>query len=390
MKKDPIVIVGGGFGGVYTAKRLLACGCPVILISTSNHFTFTPLLHEVATGSLIAQDIVFEYESFFHNNDFEFVDGAVSRIDPEKKFVVVDGREISYSDLVLATGSITNEKLMKGTQHAFALKRAEDALAIKHAILDKAQSAQKRVSITVIGGGPTGCELVFELERFLVALKKRHPTLVSSLRLIHGGVDLAGRVHPSVQGYIKHLLKIRKIEVVYEAYAQDISTTQVITTKGTFTSDVTILTSGVRPNTHFLKGILPMDEQGNIRVSTSLAVDGLEHVYALGDIISMDNIPVPKLAQTAVEEAKIVAQNILLHRSGSPLKPYKPEIKGFLLSLGYGQGAGEVFGVVVKGVLAWYLWRTVYLFKTPGVMNKLRVAFTWTLGLFQGRNLTSL
>jgi len=98
----------------------------------------------------------------------------------------------------------------------------------------------------------------------------------------------------------------------------------------------------------------------------------------------------PKLAQTAVREAKVVADNIALLRHGKLLKAYKINVQGFLVSLGYGHGAGEIFGVVVRGMFAWFLWRTVYLLKTPGFMNKLRVAFTWTIQLFQGRNLTSL
>src|SRR3989338_4799639 len=122
MSHHPVVIIGGGFAGVYTALRLLKRNTPVTLISETNHFTFTPLLHEVATGSLISHDAIFEFESFFHSKQFRFVRGRVTGIDREARRVLLGEERIGYRFLVIATGSTTNFYSMKGTEHAYTLK----------------------------------------------------------------------------------------------------------------------------------------------------------------------------------------------------------------------------------------------------------------------------
>jgi NADH dehydrogenase len=180
------------------------------------------------------------------------------------------------------------------------------------------------------------------------------------------------------------------IELICDAQAQKITPTQVQTTKGTFASDITILCTGVKPNTEFFSCAFTLDPQGHIPVNRFLQTQQNEYIFALGDVAIMEERFIPKLAQTAVQQAKIVGRNIASHAQGLPMNVYRPYVRGVLFSLGFGDGIGKIGPVVVKGFLAWYLWRTVYLFKTPGLGNKLRVAFSWTLGLFQGRNIIEL
>ena len=131
MNNQPVVIIGGGFAGVYTARDLLRVGVPVVLISETNFFTFTPLLHEVATGSLVSHDTVFEYESFFKSPAFTFLRGRVERIDVKKKRVFVGEREVAYRALVVATGSTTQDYGMPGAELAYTLKHVDDAVRLK-------------------------------------------------------------------------------------------------------------------------------------------------------------------------------------------------------------------------------------------------------------------
>jgi len=392
MKKDPVVIIGGGFAGVYTAKELLKRNLPVLLISKTNHFTFTPLLHEVATGSLISHDVIFEYESFFKEKHFQFARGLVENIDLKKRTVSVEAEKIAYSQLVLALGATTNHWNIKGTDKAFTLKNVEDAVKLKKAILETAQNIDQHASVTVVGAGPTGLELVFDIQLMLESLKKRNENLHFTVRLIDSRKAVCSMGSKSVDGYIARALKKAGIEVVCGAYAQEITSDKIITTEGEFASDVTVLCAGVRPNTDVFKKILKLDDRGHIIVNSHLQVLDDPSVFAIGDAISIDGEPVPKLAQIAVREAPVVAANIARIHYGSRelTRTYTPKVLGTLFSLGFGDGVGQIQGRVVKGVLAWYLWRTVYLFKTPGLGNKLRVAFSWTLGLFQGRNLTEL
>lgn len=392
MHHQPVVIIGGGFAGVYTAQGLLKRNIPVTLVSETNHFTFTPLLHEVATGSLIAHDATFEYESFFHTKQFRFVRGRVTGIDRQSKEIQVGEERIPYRYLVIATGSTTSFYSIKGTEHAYTLKSIEDAIKLKRAILSRAQDNGRHVSVTVVGGGPTGLELIFDIHQLLGDLKRKSRAADYDLRLVHAADTFCKGGGDRIQAYISRALKRAKIEVHCHTMAQTITPNSVETSSGTFHSDVTVLCVGVRPNTDFLKGSLTLDAQGHISVYASLQCVEDPHIFALGDVIAIDASPVLKLAQLAVQEAKVVADNIaaLSHDHRAELRRYRPKVIGMLFSLGFGDGVGTIGPVLVKGILAWYLWRTVYLFKTPGLWNKLRVAFSWTLGLFQGRDFNEI
>ncbi len=392
MKEKTVVIIGGGFAGVYTAKALLKKGLKVLLISKTNHFTFTPLLHEVATGNLISHDVIFEYESFFRSDNFRFIRGYAEGIDRKNKTVLVGKHKIAYTQLVIATGATTNFRSLEGAEHTYVLKNVEDAVKLKRAILAEAQDLDHRVEITVIGGGPTGLELVFDISMMLKSLKRKCQDISSTVRLVHTSDVFCRTDHKEVQTYIHRALERAGVEPVCDAYAQSVTPTQVVTTQGAFDSDVTILCAGVRPNTDWIAKDVALDEKGHIPVNEHMQTLEDPNVFAVGDVASMNTEPIAKLAQTAVREAPVVAENIAALHDGAQTLPavYEPKVMGMLFSLGFGDGVGLVGNRVVKGVFAWWLWRTVYLWKTPGIANKIRVAFSWTLGLFQGRNLTEL
>src|SRR3990167_5569023 len=270
MEHKPVVIVGGGFAGVFTAKHLLSRGIPVILMSETNHFTFTPLLHEVATGALLSHDATFEYEHFFHSQPFRFIRGRVTSIDREHKQVWIGDKKLDYDFLVIATGSITNFYSMQGVEHAFVLKNIDDAVALKRAILTRAQDIGRHVSVSVVGGGPTGLELIFDIDKMLRALKKKDPQANYDLRLIHATDIFCRGGGDAVQKYISQALQKAEIEVLCGVYAQGVTPSEVQTTAGSFHSDVTVICSGVKPNTDVFKNILALDERGHIPVYSTL------------------------------------------------------------------------------------------------------------------------
>jgi len=383
----PIIVVGGGFGGIYTNKYLLKAGLPVLLISEHNFFTFTPLLHEVATGSLTASDVTFEYSSFFRSKLFRFVRGTVDSIDLTQHKVHVDETTYAFQSLVIATGSTTQYYDIKGTQHCLPLKTLEDAVQIKRRMLELAQSARHDVRINVIGAGPTGVELILEMNDFLRSLQKRNTDFTYHLRLIDAGEAVLTPFSRNVQSFAQRMLETAGIDTVHHAIAKEFTASKIKTTAGDFDTNLTIMAAGVTPQTQCMDQ-KHVDKRDHIHVNEHLQVKGYKNIFALGDIIVMNDQPVPKLAQTAVQEAKVVAQNIARLQKKKPLIPYEVKLKGSLVSLGTRQGAGTIFGMTVKGLFAWWLWRTVYLFKTPGLANKLRVAFSWTLNLFTGRDLS--
>lgn len=384
--QKPVVIVGGGFTGVYTAKELLKKQVPVLLVNDTNYFTFTPLLHEVATGSLIDKDIIFEFESFFKDPNFHFIRGRVEEIDSEKKSIRIGSDEIAFSYAVLASGSTTNTYNIPGAKHAFELKSIGDATKFKKAVIERVQGADPNIHITVIGGGPTGVELLFDTRLMLEAIKAQNNQMNYELCLINSGNELVSMFDKRIRDYVKAFCKQSGVTIHLETRATKIGPDEVETTNGSIKTNIAVLAAGVKPASEYVnEDIL---EKNHILVDKHLRLKNETHIFAGGDVISIDGDPTPKLAQLAVGQAKCIAKNILASESKSELNSYKPVLKGKLLSLGYGKGIGEIGPIVVKGIIAWYLWRTAYLFKVPGLWNKLRVAFTWTLNLFQGRNLT--
>ncbi len=387
MKKHPVIVVGGGFGGVYTSKELLKRGFKVLLISEHNYFTFTPLLHEVATGNLTRSDIIFEYESFFHDKKFEFLRATVTKLDLKNKKIIFEKESLSFSYIVVATGAKTNYRKLIGKEHILPLKTIEHAIEIKKRLIELSQGSTKNVCVNVVGGGPTGVELILEISQLLEQVKRRTEGLTYDLRLIQGGDTILPFFGPAIQKYAVKALKDNGIEVVYKTYATEVTVSKIKTTNGTFDSNVTILTAGVTPRTECANQSM-LDDRSHVCVDDFLQIEGAKHAFALGDIIVQNREPIPKLAQTAVDQAKVVAENIARAKSGQKLVAYKMKLDGVAISLGHRHGAAQIFGVTARGLIAWWMWRTIYLLKTPGLKNKLRVMFSWTLSVFTGKSLT--
>lgn len=374
-----VTIIGGGFGGVYTARHLLRRGLNVRLISRDDFFTFTPLLHEVATGTLEARDVSFPFTSFFPKSNFEFVTGEVAKLEAETKTLILrDGSSLMYDILVIASGAGSNFYGIAGAAERLTLKSVADALTIKKTLEEYCHNRPFRLS--VLGGGFTGVELACEISQLLARYKRQDCRVM----LVNDRGTPFERSQPRLAGYIEKTLRKLKIEFKSHFHAERITATEIISPSETIPSDITIVTTGVKPNTGFLPQDW-LDAKGNVVVDAYLRVAKALDVFALGDIIAWPDRKPPALAQTAVQQASIVAANIVRSSAGKSLKQYRLRLKGVLVSLGTWNATGTIFGVMIKGVIAWYIWRTVYLFKTPGLKNKLRIAYRWTLYLFVKR-----
>lgn len=388
IKKVQVLIVGGGFGGVYAARTLLKKGFSVTLASKTNFFIFTPLLHEVATGSLNANDITFEYSDFFHNKNFTFFRETIVDINVDERFVrTADGERISYEYLVVSTGAKTNFFGAKGSEHALELKTIEDAMLLKRKVVSLAQGIERDVVVTIVGGGPTGIELAFEVEEFLRAIKKHSHSLKYKVRLIHAGDSVCATFPLSVQKYAYAQMKKEGIDVRLETTVTEVTPDGVITSSGEHLwGDIVVWAAGVAAETALVPQAFK-DERGNIIVDENLRIQGREREFAIGDCMIQGAKAVPKLAQTATKQGRIVAVNIDADTHSRPLVAYAPRVRGMLLSLGKGRGAGSLFGVVFKGFVGWCIWRSAYLSKIPGFRNKFDVSVTWFLSFFSSRDL---
>lgn len=388
MKDVHIVVVGGGFGGVYASRDLLRRGYKVTLISQTNYFVFTPLLHEVATGSLHANDITFEYSSFFKSPRFTFYREQVVEIDYESKFVrTLDNETLRYDYLIVSTGSQTNFFNTKGSEHAIELKTIRDAHHMKRRVVELAQGMERDIVVNVVGGGPTGVELALELKEFLNDIKKLSPTLKYKVQLLHSGDTLCANFPDWVHKYALSVMEKKGVEVRLGTFVGEIREDGVLTNEPEFIpGDLTIWSAGVKPSSEMMSASTK-DERGNVVVEKTLMIRGRDKEFALGDVATISDEFVPKLAQTAMHQGIVVADNIHRLIQGRELREYVVRADNQLISLGKGCGAANIFGLRFKGLFAWLIWKAAYLSKTPGARNKLEVSGTWLINLFASRDL---
>ncbi len=408
MKK--IVIIGGGFGGIYTAKHLLKSlkdEAHVTLIDRKNYFLFSPMLHEVATGGLNRSHIVQPIRAILKGKNFDFLKCNISHIDFKKKQIIGDKGNMDYDYLVIAVGAKPNFYGIPGAEEfSIPLKENQDAARIKSRIIECFELAEKTkdmklrkklLTFVIAGAGPTGVEFAGELAEFTHQnLKHNYKNLQTHdarIYLLQKGEKIMPMMDSrSIEKAMRRLAEKRVIvklncgvnKVNKEGVALDCN--EMIET---FT---VIWTGGVKPNSIQMNP-KTTDAKGHLHVDEYLKVKNLENVYALGDCAfatNPDGKPVPALAQVAVKEAKIVANNIAADIKGGEKKKFIFKSSGLLVSIGQRFAVANIHGIDFSGFFAWWLWRTIYLSKLVGFANKFRVAYDWTLRLFSDRDTTQL
>lgn len=383
MKNKKIIIIGGGFGGLKVAKKLLKKGFEVLLISENDKFVFTPLLVEVSTSTLKPEDISVRFDHCLKNKNLTFVLGKINKIDFDKKIVATDKDFYTYDYLVIAAGARKRELNIPGVEYAFPFKNINHALKIKGALIGKVKSAQGKFRLNVIGAGPTGIEFVFAAEQLIRALNKN---LKLSINLFDTGSVLLSTWHKDIRKYIFRRIKKRKINFYPGCAIQAITDNAIQSGQERFASDFTVLAVGVIPNTEMIDKKY-LDKKNFIRVQEALQVKGKKNVFAIGDIISFDKLVIPKLAQTATNQARFVAGNIVALEHGRNLKKYHLLLKGRLLSVGAGHAIGKIKKIMVWGRLGHFIRSVYYIGKMPGLENKIRLAKSWTLHTLFATNL---
>ncbi|HLC75457.1 MAG TPA: NAD(P)/FAD-dependent oxidoreductase [Candidatus Nanoarchaeia archaeon] len=401
-----IVIIGGGFAGVYAARTILKLfknnpDVHITIVNSTNYFLFIPMLHEVATGSLAAANIAEPLREILHGKNFSFVRERALSVDFKKKKVKTETMALPYDYLVLATGSTVNFFNTPGAEHCLTLKNGDDAYALKNHLITSiehsfyAQSEDKQMfaTVVVVGAGPTGIELSLEIKEFIDQILKSNAT--NSIRphvyLVHSG-DVVLPQFPQLQKPAMKALQKHGIELLVKSRATRIFKNSVEMNNSVVIDAATIVwTAGVKPNTVATVPTIA-DERGCFVVDKYLQLQ--PHVFAVGDCASCvpegHDKPLPMLAQIATKQGEHAALNLYLDYSGKQMRPFVPAMNGILLSLGRRKGAGVVFGLPIRGFIAWWFMRTIYLFKIIGTVNKLKTAYEWTLDLFVKRDTTEV
>jgi len=416
--KRRIVILGGGFGGVFAAKhlrRLAGDNTHIELISRNNFFVFQPLLSEVAGGSIQPADAVSPLRLFLPGVAVRVAE--VRKVDFSAKTVHVTvglGDEITtvaYDQLVIALGQIVDLSRTPGlADRALVMKDVMDAFRIRNHVLqcledaDETTDSQRKsrlLTFVVVGGGFTGVEVIGEIQDLIAKSLKYYRNLRAAevrIVLIQHDSRILTELPERLAEYAADKLRRRGIEILLRTGVKSASVSGVETDGGAIIDAETIIAAiGNAP--YPLVRSLPIElDRGKIVVDRCLRVQGLDDVWALGDNarIPLGNISGPKvayappLAQFAVREAKALAQNILAHLKGGTPKPFKYRSLGTMASLGGRIGVADILGVRITGFFAWVAWRTFYLSLLPGVSTRVRVAADWSLDLIVSRNIAQV
>ena len=402
--KKRILILGGGFGGAYTARHLerLFKGrldVEIVLVSRDNFLLMTPLLFEVFSGTLDVRHCSFPIRAFLKTT--RFVEATVRGIDLERQVVHLEGDgesgELAYDQLVLALGALTNRVMIPGSEYAFTFKTLADALLLRNHVIERFEHAdvetdphrkRRLLTFVIIGGGLVGVELFGELTAFvdgIVSLYKHVNRAEVRFVMLQGGERIMPEMDAKLANYGAGVLGGRRgADIRTHTIVRSIEPGKVCLPTETIEAETIILAAGVVPNPVVASLPVDKDRHGHIVVDGTMRCPNHAEVWALGDCASIptpDGKPYPNLAQHALREAKVLARNIYAVLNGQPPQPFVYDTLGMMGSLGHGKAFGQLLKVRVRGVLAWFVRRTYYLLQMPGWGRRLRIMIDWTFAL---------
>lgn len=406
-RRTRILILGGGFGGVYTARHLESLWgsseqVEIALVSRDNYFVMTPLLFEAGSGVLEPRHAVNPIRPLLGNA--RFIEAEVKRIDLDRRAVAVQPTgtsevyELEYDHLVLALGGVTNLHIVPGSEKALTFKTLGDAIYLRNQVIQLFELAdverdparkQAQLTFVVVGGGLVGVELMGELTTFVRSVARLYKHVEASevrFEMIEAGPHIAPEFDPKLAEYSADVLKRRGVRIRTDTRVKSIRSDSIeLPDSETVAARTIIVATGVVPSPLVAELPVERDKKGRVQTDSAMRVSGRPNIWALGDcavIPDPSGKPYPPLAQHALREAKQLAENITAALRGGEPQPFVYSSKGTLAALGHFKGAGKVYGINIHGFVAWWVWRTYYLLRMPHWSRRLRVVIDWTIALF--------
>jgi NADH dehydrogenase len=403
-----VVILGGGFAGVYTAMALERAldghdDYEITLVNKENYFVFQPMLPEVISGSIGITDLVSPIRSLLPRTDLHVRD--VESIDLEGREVRTSpgfkphAHRIPWDHLVLALGTVTDFRGLPGLpEHALPFKTLGDALALRNhviraleeAAIDRADPELRRQLLTfvVAGGGFSGVEVAAELNDFVRGAAGRYRGIDTSeiqVLLLHSRDRILPEMDVSLALFAQKLLAKRGVEIRLGSRLEAATGYEAVLSGGERIPTRTLVsTVPASPHPLIESLTLPKAKNGRLLTTPELRAEGHPAVWALGDcalVTTRGGAVAPPTAQHATRQSEVVAHNIVSALRGATPRVFSFRGLGTMGSLGRRSAVAQVFGVKLSGFLAWWVWRTVYLMKLPGWGRRLKVAVSWTLEL---------
>jgi NADH:quinone reductase (non-electrogenic) len=421
-EKTRIAILGGGFAGMRVAECLeeqLGASVSITLISETNALLFTPMLAEVAGSSLEPSHISTPLRSSLHFTDF--IREKVAGIDFANRRVTLEDtpagtgengrREVVYDHVVLALGSVSNYLGMNNLEKfSFNFKSLLDAIRIRNHVIEMFERADREpdlslrkpfLTFVVAGGGFAGVELAGALNDFARGILADYPNLRReelNVILVHSRERILPELSESLAHYAQSRMESRGVVFRLNTRLKDAQPETVILSDGEIRACTLVWTAGTAPNPLLRTLPLERDKRGAVVVDPTLAIPGHAGVWALGDCAAVQDRktgkPCPPTAQFALREAEVLAGNIAAQLKGRPAKKFHFDSLGALCVVGHQTACAELTvpfarnrSIRFSGMLAWFMWRGIYLSKLPGLEQKIRVLMDWTIELFFPRDI---
>ncbi|MEU9646884.1 NAD(P)/FAD-dependent oxidoreductase [Streptomyces sp. NPDC048188] len=422
-----ILVVGGGYVGMYTALRLqrnlrgeLRRGeVEITVVTPDPYMTYQPFLPEAAAGSISPRHVVVPLRRVLGQCDV--VIGEAHSIDHTTRTATITtlatdeektgARRLTYDELVLAPGSVSRTLPVPGlAEHGVGFKTVEEAIGLRNHVLEQMDIASSTrdpavrdaaLTFVFVGGGYAGVEALGELEDMArYAARYYHNVTPEDMKWIL--VEASGRILPEVGEdlgrYTVTELRRRNIDVRLDTRLESCADRVAVLSDGSrFPTRTVVWTAGVKPHPVLASTDLPLDDRGRLTCTAHLSVDGAPHAWAAGDAAAVPDVTASgpgrecaPNAQHAVRQAKVLGDNVTHALRGEPLDTYAHKYAGSVASLGFHKGVAHVYGRKLKGYPAWFMHRAYHLSRVPTVNRKARVLAEWVIaGLFK-REIVSL
>jgi NADH:ubiquinone reductase (H+-translocating) len=401
-----IVILGGGFAGVYTARCLEKLLRPqeanITLVNRENYWVYQPMLSEVISGSIGLANVVSPIRRLCPRTNL--VTREIEDIDLQNQVVTVSPGfrprqlKLPYDYLVIALGNVTNFYGMPGMlENAMPFKTLADAMVLRNHVIRTLEEADveedpelrcKLLTFVVGGGGFSGVEVIAELNDFVRAVKNNYLRLCDQPHravLVHSRNRILQEMAEPLALFAQNTLRKRGVEIILEDRLVAATSEKAILKSGTTIACKTIVCTVPSTLPPVIQKLNCAKDKGKLLTNTGLELKDYERrVWALGDCAVVKTVSgkeAPPTAQHAIREAATAATNIAAAIRGGARAQFGFEGLGTLSSLGHGAAVAQILGVKLSGLLAWVLWRCIYLMKMPGLNRKTRIATDWMLHL---------
>jgi NADH:ubiquinone reductase (H+-translocating) len=415
----PIVILGGGFAGAYCARALRSglgenTSKSVALLADQNAMLFHPMLAEVSGSSISPLHVVNPLRLFCRGS--EIFMGAVELIDLEQKTVSFSPApfaspvNLTFEHLVLAIGSVVDVSRVPGMpEHGYLMKTVGDAMRLRSDVLERLEAAsvlseesirRKLLTFVIVGGGYSGVETAGQIWDLLRDVQRLYPRINPKefrLVLVHSGSHLLPQIGEELGKYCEAQLRGRGIEVRLNTRVNAITSERAILNTGDIIETNMVVTTVGNATNPVIKKLIDRyhlaNEKGRLLTEPTMQVKGYKNLWSAGDCAAVplkDGSVSPATAQFAMRQGTLLGKNILAARNGQTIQPFRFKTLGEMASIGHRNAVGKVLGFKVSGFLGWLMWRATYLYKLPGLEQKSKVFFEWSLELLFPRDISLL